>query len=128
LEPGTGNLEPRTGGCPECGAQRLRSAPIPLVSAVIDRTSGKRRYRCSACQWIGWQHRLQRRNAAPGGGEEIFDAQAARKKEAWYFVVVMLAFLLFLGVVMKNCADDAPPPPSDVSQIEICSVSRLSRL
>ena len=117
LEPGTGNLEPQTSGCPKCGAQRLRSAPIPLVSALVGRSSGKRRYRCSACQWTGWQHRLQRRNGAATGGEHIFDAQEHRKKEMWYFAVVMLSFFAFLGIVMKNCADEAPPPPSDISEL-----------
>ena len=111
-------------GCPECGSQRLKSAPLPLVSTLARVASVKRRYRCSDCEWTGWRHRLQRMGGA-SRADEIFNGHEVQHREVWYFVFVTVAFVLFLGVVMKQCADEAPPPPSDVSQLEQPSAWRL---
>src|SRR5213593_3129218 len=101
-------------GCPHCGSERLKSAPLPLVSTFVRLASHKRRYRCSACAWTGWRHRLQRQSG-PGLADQMLDAHEPRTNEVWYFVVVTVTFVVFLGVVMKQCADEAPPPPSDVA-------------
>ena len=103
-------------GCPKCGSQRLKSAPLPLVSTLARVASVKRRYRCSDCEWTGWRHRLQRMGGA-SRADQIFDGHEVQHREVWYFVFVTVAFVLFLGIVMKQCADEAPPPPSDVSQL-----------
>jgi hypothetical protein len=49
-------------GCPKCGTDRLKSAPMPGLDAIARFISGKRRYRCAACGWTGWIRRLRRRH------------------------------------------------------------------
>ena len=104
-------------GCPECGSQRLKSAPLALVSTLARVASVKRRYRCSDCQWTGWRHRLQRMGGA-SRSDQVFDGHEIQRREVWYFVVVTVAFVLFLGVIMKQCADEAPVPPENVSRLK----------
>ena len=109
-------------GCPCCGAARLKSAPLPVVSSLVAVASYKRRYRCSDCDWTGWRHRLQRRGG-PSMADQVFDGHEVHAKEIVYFIVVSMTFVIFLGVVMKNCADEALPPPTDVSQLQPSAIS-----
>ncbi|HMD34296.1 MAG TPA: hypothetical protein VKH42_04980 [Vicinamibacterales bacterium] len=127
-------------GCPDCGSQRLKSAPLPLVGPLLRLVSSKRRYCCGDCRWIGWRHRLARLGG-PGLADQVFDAHKVRAREMWYFAVVTVVFVLFLGAMLKQCSDEAPIPPDDISwfaqpsaaghqssPIEIRSLSRLSRI
>jgi ribosomal protein L32 len=47
-------------GCPKCGSKRLRSAPIPLISALVALFARKHRYACPNCRWSGWKRRMRR--------------------------------------------------------------------
>lgn len=94
-----------TSGCPRCGVDRLKSAPIPVIDLPLRLLVRRRRYKCSGCGWTGWRRRLRRRrDDVPSLAPQI--APAGR---AVGFSMVVLALLLVSGVMlMRSCRSSDP--------------------
>lgn len=92
-------------GCPKCGADRLKSAPFPVVDTLVTLVSLRRRYRCSACGWAGRRHRLKRRNQELSS---LTPQTVPAKRAIWLFLVVV-AFLIVSGTMaMRGCRFEVP--------------------
>jgi hypothetical protein len=88
-------------GCPECGSNRLKGAPVPLVSVLIGAVTRRRRYKCADCQWTGWKHRLRRRSDSLAVGLQPRELPEAR---AWWFFGLMVGLLGLAAVLLaQNC-------------------------
>lgn len=107
--------ERRMPGCPSCGSDRLRRRHHAL-GVIVALASGKRRYRCSACGWSGWRHRLKRHRGSGGGAPRGIRAGAGAG-EAVRAALLALAVLLVVWLASYSCnalrstepADAAPP-------------------
>ena len=98
-------------GCPRCGGDRLKSAPMPVLSAVLKLFWRKRRYRCADCGTISWHHRLQRRSTALPS----LAPSATAGAPAIVFVVIVVGILLSSGIALtRSCAEQRP---ADVSTV-----------
>lgn len=94
-------------GCPACGSERLKSAPIPIVDSVARLVSGRRRYKCAACGWAGWRRRLRRRH---DDVPSLTPRQKPQSSAVWFFVFVVI-FLVASGVLLtRGCASDSSGP------------------
>jgi hypothetical protein len=86
-------------GCPACGSDRLKSAPVFLASPVMS-LAGRRRYRCAACGWHGWKHRLRRRRNGSGA---LVERKTPAVPAAAFFIVILLALVLSLIFLARSC-------------------------
>lgn len=83
-------------GCPNCGADRLRSASIPIIDQFRRLTSSRRRYRCSVCGWRGFRHRLVRpRSGEPRGWQRTVSILA--------LVLLVTTALIGAGLAYESC-------------------------
>ena len=101
-------------GCPSCGSDRLKAAPLPIISLLAAPVVPRRRYRCADCRWTGWKHRLRRRSDATASASlqqrETPDAPAL-----WFFVLV-LAFMAIVTVMLMRSCGGEPDPSTPVAQ------------
>jgi hypothetical protein len=95
-------------GCPKCGSDILRSAPLPIVGPLVKPFVEKRRYRCRQCDWTGWRHRLHRRNSAlpSSGGSRSVDRRAI-----WFFIVVVLFIVATAIMLIRMWSANLPYDP-----------------
>jgi hypothetical protein len=92
-------------GCPSCGSQHLKGAPLPLVSPIAARLVSRRRYRCSDCAWSGWKHRLRRL----GQSTSALSADEAPEARATWFFVLLVGLLLTASIMLVRSCE----PPSE---------------
>jgi predicted RNA-binding Zn-ribbon protein involved in translation (DUF1610 family) len=90
-------------GCPSCGSERLRH--VEDASDRLARFAGKRHYRCSACGWSGWKHRLKRRHRAATPRAER--PQITRKQVI--FLLICLAVVIAWYIVQSSGPPKAQP-------------------
>ena len=91
-------------GCPKCGADLLKRAPLPIVGRLIKPFTRRRRYRCRECGWTGWKHRLQRRNSQfltprPQDGVD--------PRAVWFFIAVVV-FLIVVTILLLRWNANQP--------------------
>ena len=89
-------------GCPTCGSERLKAAPVFAVDALRGALDRRRRYRCSACGWSGWKHRLKRRSS----GETNLTPNAAPAGRAVWFALVVVAVLAVSGAMFTSSCQE----------------------
>jgi hypothetical protein len=85
-----------THGCPKCGADVLRRAPLPVIGVLIGPFTNKHRYGCRECGWTGWKRRLQRRSSqsiTPKRRDGI------EPRAAWFFIAVVF-FLIVVTILL----------------------------
>ncbi len=87
-------------GCPRCGADRLKAAPLPIIEPLAKLGGSKRRYKCSACGWVGRRHRLKRRNQDVAS---LTPRQIPAKRAGWFFVFVTLFMILTGFMAVRDC-------------------------
>lgn len=85
-------------GCPNCGAERLKAAPVPLIDPVLNVFSSRRRYRCSGCGWTGRRRRLKRRS------HELSSPRVATAKGVGLFAIVIV-LLISGGLYVQSCVE-----------------------
>src|SRR3954465_7391314 len=96
-------------GCPACGADRLKSAPLIAVSALLTPVSSKRRYRCDKCKWTGWKHRLKSVGALRGTTDRR--SRTSKDGRAITFALAVLTFMAVVGFFLtRSCGPDDPAP------------------
>jgi hypothetical protein len=83
----------------------LKSAPLPVIGLLVKPFTRQHRYRCRDCGWVGWKHRLRRRNSAfvarsRGNGVE--------PRAVWYFIVVVI-FLIVVTILLFRAWSSSPP-------------------
>lgn len=94
-------------GCPRCGADRMKSAPIFVVDSVARVTLRRRRYRCGACGWIGWRRRLRRRvSEVP-----TLTPRQGPTRRAAAVSLFAAAFLIVSGLLLIRGCNAGPRPP-----------------
>ena len=96
-----------TQGCPRCGADRLKAAPVPIVDVALNLFSARRRYKCAACGWAGRRHRLRRRSQDL---PSLSPRSTPRGMAVGFFVMVVL-FLLTTGALLMRSCNEAPRGP-----------------
>jgi len=88
-------------GCPSCGADRLKSAPVMALESLVRLVSEKRRYRCAGCGWTGWRRRLIRRKR----DVPSLNQKRTATPPAVIFFIFVVAFLLVSGVfLVRGCS------------------------
>ena len=97
--------------CPECGAARLKGAPLPLIGSLLNVLLPHHRYRCADCKWIGWKHRLRRRTHGASGGSQS-DAQSA-ERAVWSLLPAAGLAILVGALLARSCDADRGPMQSD---------------
>lgn len=93
-------------GCPSCGSQRLKGAPLPLVGPVAERLFSRRRYRCTECAWRGWKHRMRRL----GKPTSLIETDSPRARATWFFVLLVGLLLTASILLVRSCEPPAHPP------------------
>ena len=88
-------------GCPSCGADRLKAAPVPIVDALLSVLVRRRRYRCVECAWVGWRHRLRRHTNEPSSQRST---QASAAVLIGFIAVVLL---IGGGLLMESCGEQS---------------------
>jgi hypothetical protein len=94
-------------GCPACGADRLKGAPLPLVSAVVFPLVRRYRYRCSSCRWSGWKRRLKPRGEIHGG---TIRQRSSKDVRAGSFAIVLVLFPVIVTVLLVRSCELASAP------------------
>jgi hypothetical protein len=94
-------------GCPSCGSDRLKGAPLPLVSPIAEMVLSRRRYRCSDCSWSGWKHRLRR----IGKPTSLVDPKAPEARAIWFFVVLIALLVTAAVLLLRSCSWERAPTP-----------------
>src|SRR4051794_32723943 len=87
-------------GCAQCGADRLKSVPIPIADSAARWLGLKRRYRCTVCGWTGWRHRLRRRS---DDVPSLNPRQGAAKPAISLFVLVIIFLLVSATMLARGC-------------------------
>src|ERR1700687_4093381 len=93
-------------GCPSCGSQPLKGAPLPVVSLAAELLSLRRRYRCSDCAWHGWKHRLRR----IGKPSSLIDTEAPKARAIWFSVLLFGLLLTASFTLLRSCQPSEQPP------------------
>lgn len=96
-------------GCPKCGSERLKSAPLVGVDPLVRLVSMKRRYKCAACGWTGWHRRLRRRN----NDVPSLTPRQKPQRRAWAFFVFAALFLVVSGAMLFRECGTRPSAPID---------------
>lgn len=91
-------------GCPRCGTDRLRSAPVPMLG-LSTRPDGRRRYRCTSCGWVGWKHRLQRRRL---DGRAVTQKRVPLNRAMLWTLIIVVFALWSGGALAKSCVASRP--------------------
>jgi hypothetical protein len=100
-------------GCPQCGSDRLKAAPLALVSTLAAPWSPLRRYGCPACGWHGWRRRLRRRHQdLPSLAQH-----RAPTRAAGVFFAGVLLFLLVTGVLLMRSCGPTTSGPAPISRL-----------
>jgi hypothetical protein len=86
-------------GCPGCGSDRLKSASAPLWGAAFV-AAGRRRYRCVDCGWIGWKHRLRRRQHS---GVSLQQRESPDARAVWFFGLVVTFLAISTILLLRAC-------------------------
>jgi len=94
-------------GCPACGADRLKGAPLPLVSAVVFPLIRRYRYRCSNCRWTGWKRRLKSRRDTHGG---TIRQRSSKDVRAVSFAIALVLFLVIVTVLLLRSFESTRGP------------------
>jgi hypothetical protein len=87
-------------GCPSCGSERLKGAPLPIVSPVAELLLARRRYRCSDCSWSGWKHRLRR----IGKPTSLADPSEPQPRAIWFSVALVGLLLTAAVMLLRSCS------------------------
>jgi hypothetical protein len=95
----------RAHGCPKCGADVLKRAPVPIIGLLIGPFTNKHRYRCRECGWTGWKHRLKRRNSQPLTTRR---RDGVEPRGAWFFIAVVI-FLIVVSILLFRTWDASQP-------------------
>src|SRR5207237_10023097 len=93
-------------GCPACGSERLKGAPLLLVSAVASPVVHRRRYQCSSCDWKGWKHRLQRRRGVSSGTAK---QKTLSDRRAVSLALGVIAFVVLVAALLLRSCEPAHP-------------------
>jgi hypothetical protein len=94
-------------GCPACGADRLKGAPLPLVSAVVFPLIRRYRYRCSSCRWSGWKRRLKSRGEIHSG---TIRHRSNKDVRAVSFAIALVLFLVSVSVLLVRSCERTQGP------------------
>lgn len=101
-------------GCPRCGGEQLKSAPLlfglELGLRVI--AGGRRRYRCSACGWTGRRRRLHRRRS---NLPSLSQGRTPTGRAVSLFVFTLI-FLVVTGVLAARGCPRGQDGPSDLEK------------
>ena len=92
-------------GCPSCGSDRLKGAPLPLISPIAETLLSRRRYRCSDCSWSGWKHRLRR----IGKPTSLVDPKAPEARAIWFFIVLIALLVTAAVLLLRSCSWERVP-------------------
>lgn len=86
--------------CKRCGSDRHRSAPLPVIDAIVGALTGRRRYACTACGVKTWRHRLARRGEplAP----QIENSRPTSRAYSLFILVLGFTVVAAIGA-MSNC-------------------------
>jgi hypothetical protein len=108
--------------CPACGSNRLKGAPLPLVSLILTPLFPRRRYRCADCRWSGWKRRLRRRHDAWNIGS-LGRSPDANERAVWSLLPVLALLVLWSALMSRSCAADnnskqIEQPPLGLFQID----------
>ena len=98
-------------GCPSCGSQHLKGAPLALVSPIAARLVSRRRYRCSDCAWRGWKHRL-RRLGQPSG--TLIADEAPQARATWFFTLLVGLLVTASIMLVRSCEPSQQGPAAFV--------------
>ena len=96
-----------THGCPKCGSERLKAAPLFFVDLILNLVDSRRRYKCSACAWRGRRHRLKRRH---GEFPSLAPRTTPQGAAVWFSLFVVLFLLIAGGLLMRSCAAASGAP------------------
>jgi hypothetical protein len=96
-------------GCPSCRSERLKGAPLPLVSPMADLLFSRRRYRCSDCKWRGWKHRMRRLGKPTS---LIIDTEPPQARATVFFVLLVGLFLTASVMLVRSCAPSEQQLPA----------------
>lgn len=96
-----------THGCPHCGSDRLKAAPLAIIDTLLNIVSSRRRYKCGACGWRGRRHRLKRRNSEL---PSLSPRSTPRRNAVWFSMFVVAFLLVTGGLLMRSC-NEAPRAP-----------------
>ncbi len=96
-------------GCQKCGSDRLKAAPIPIVSALLAPFVNRRRYACANCGWRWWSRPLRHRS-----GHATVGAFSSRlpKRAGVFSLLVLLTIVLSGLAAMRECRPRGPGPVS----------------
>lgn len=94
--------------CPACGNERLKSAPLPVMSLAVPILTGKRRYQCTSCSWTGWRRRL-RRGQRPL--VTLTERRLTTPRTVGFFVIVLLVLAAALAALLLQVAESSEPRP-----------------
>jgi hypothetical protein len=94
-------------GCPACGADRLKGAPLPLISAVVFPFIHRYRYRCSSCRWSGWKRRLKSHGDIHGG---TIRHRSSKDVRAVSFAIALVLFLVIVTSLLVGSCEHARGP------------------
>lgn len=110
-----------TAGSPACGSSRLKSAPLPVVGAIVGLVVGRRRYRCADCRWTGWKHRLRRRS--DGASTSLHVRTTPDRRAIWFFIV---SLLVVASVPLLRSCESGEPGPRDIPTSSVGTIERLA--
>lgn len=101
-----------TGGCPRCKADRIKAAPVSVVSPVVNLVSERRRYRCAECGWAGWRRRLRRREQAAHQSSRRSGTPFRARMFFWLLIAAILSSGAF---AYQSCEFERPASPGEPS-------------
>ena len=111
-----------TTGCPACGSDRLKRAPLPVVSVLAGAVMRRRRYRCADCGWTGWRHRLRRRSDSLA--VSLQPRELPEGRAWWFFGLALTLFVLTSVLLVQSCESRIEEAPAaDASHLEVVDPS-----
>ena len=110
-------------GCPSCGSERLKGAPLLVVSPMAELLFVRRRYRCPDCAWRGWKHRLRRL----GKPATLILNEAPQARATWFFVLLLALLLTAAVMLVRSCAPSEEQLPAASSVKSSAHVPTSSR-
>ena len=102
-----------TSGCPSCGSDRLKKAPIPLLSLAVEPLVRRRRYQCGDCKWVGWKRRLRRSTRTVNGS--IQAGNSTDRKAILFSVAVLTMMTVASGMLITSCERVERPAQNSVT-------------
>src|SRR5262249_27446005 len=101
--------------CPVCGRDRLKSAPLPLMSVFVAVVTQKRRYECTSCSWAGWRHRLRRRQRS--SHVSLAERQLPGRRAIAFFLIVLAILAGTIVLLLKSFEASEPTPIEGVKPV-----------